>query len=421
MNASHDGCAKAHAFLSCTVDLHGQSGDEWPVGAWQVIDKIHERETFKALTWLTERIRQVGDTYTEWQSVETPSGFTSCNRCAPINPDLIWLHIKGKTVALEDPIQAGAYERALKARPSPFVTRLLKDEGGRGNIQIGLNIPTLLHRAMSRLTQGNSAEPVTFSWRLETGYTPAAKIPRAKFILSSNKKDEPHTQPPKFKIKLRIEQLRSLTWMLRQEAVDTSPFIEQEISEAILEPLQWRAEGRVEQAIHVRGGVLADAVGYGKTAITLALVDCTSKAIVKEANSSSPSPGKIKTKATLVVVPSQLMKQWDSEVAKFMGKSYETLVISNVSALNKVTIEQIQDADIIIVPSILFKSDAYLSNLEAFAAGPGLPSTAGRYFRSRVEEVKISLAKQVDRLQSEDGPTAVKKEIRDARKRSKST
>ena len=88
-----------------------------------------------------------------------------------------------------------------------------------------------------------------------------------KFKLASNKRDAEHTQPHHFsKYPLRVEQLRSLSWMLAQESKSAPPFTEEEISEAILEPLGWRAEGHAQrpQAVHVRSGAaLTDEVGYG--------------------------------------------------------------------------------------------------------------------------------------------------------------
>ncbi len=53
----------------------------------------------------------------------------------------------------------------------------------------------------------------------------------------SNKLDKEHKQPPHFKTPLRKEQLRSLEWMILQESPEAAPFIEEEISEAILDPL----------------------------------------------------------------------------------------------------------------------------------------------------------------------------------------
>jgi hypothetical protein len=94
--------------------------------------------------------------------------------------------------------------------------------------------------------------------------------------------------------------------MIRQESRDAAPFIEEEISEAVLDHLGWRAEGRVQRPIFIRGGVLADQVGYGKTAITLGLIDCTSKFVKKEFAKRDRMPGKIPVKGTLIVVPPHL-------------------------------------------------------------------------------------------------------------------
>lgn len=381
------------------------------------MDKVHERGTFKALAWLMERIRHVDDQFSSWQTVEMPSELSNCERCAPTAPTIAWSKANKKMIAIENSVEAGAYERSLKRRPSPFVTQLKLDNNGIGTVRVGLNIPSLLHRAMSRLPSANRTEPITLSWRLDTDFVPAAKLNLPKFELDSNKKDPEHDQPPNFKIKLRVEQLRSLTWMLDREASDAAPFIEEEVSEAVLDPLGWRAEGRAQRRVHVRGGVLADQVGYGKTAITLALIDCTAKQVEAELTKKGPLPGKIRVKGTLCIVPPHLTRQWNTEIHKFMGtKRYKSIVISTAANLNSVTIEEFEEADVVIVASNLYRSNVYLENLETFAAAGALPAQDGRYFESRVDDALRSLAAQTDRLRDE-GSLAVMKEIREARKR----
>lgn len=98
--------------------------------------------------------------------------------------------------------------------------------------------------------------------------------PRRVFILPSNKQDPENSQPEAFKLPLRKEQLRSLWWMLEQEKATgkTHTFVEEEISESLLPAVGWRAEGKAERPVMVRGGVIADQVGYGKTVISIALV-----------------------------------------------------------------------------------------------------------------------------------------------------
>ncbi|KZT11359.1 uncharacterized protein LAESUDRAFT_642051 [Laetiporus sulphureus 93-53] len=415
VSISNDACSSANALLVCRVPLLDQAGPEWPRGTWQEVDKVHERVTFKALAWLIERIRNVGDHFGHWQDAEIVCDHVNCERCAPTAPDLRWMKNKNRIVAIEDTAQAGEYERRLKRRPAPFVTQLKLEKSGVGVIRIGVNITSLMHRAMSRLPSAGRTGEIKTSWRLTTDFLPAAKIDLPKFKLSSNRHDVRHAQPPSFVIDLRPEQLRSLTWMLVQEEPDAPPFIEEEISDAILEPLGWRAEGRAQRPVRVRGGVLADEVGYGKTAITLGLIDCTSKSVEDEFKKMEGMKGKIPVKATLVVVPPHLTRQWGSEVKKFTGKRFKVIILMTATSMNSLTIEDVQEADIVVVASNLFQSNVYLGNLEIFAGGGSLPVHEGRYFNARLETVLASLRGQVDRLR-EEGAQAVIKKINEGRK-----
>lgn len=393
--------------LVCRVPLHSQAGPEWPVGAWKEVDKVHERLTFKSLAWLTERVRN-DDDFREWQEVPYDDQHYDCKRCAPPTPAIGWTrNVKNKIVAVEDAAQAGAYERALKRRPAPFVTQLKVEDSGIGHVRIGINIASLMHRALSRLPSKGRTAKATLAWCLNTDFAPAAKLSLPKFGLKSNKKDDQHAQPPNFHTPLRPEQLRSLTWMLKQEAADAPPFVEEEISEAILEPLNWRVEGRAQRAYRVRGGVLADQVGYGKTAITLGLIDCTKDEIRKEFKQLGDDAikGRIPSKATLLIVPPHLTKQWVKEASKFIDQSswkFKIIEVASVSHLNKLTVEAVQNADFIVVASNLFKSPNYVQNLGSFAAGGGLPENQdGRYFNARLENTLDALKDQVELLKKE--------------------
>jgi hypothetical protein len=357
----------------------------------------------------------VDDHFASWRTVALPAHSTDCERCAPTPPTLKWRRVNKKVVPVEDPVQAGEYERRLKRRPSPFVTQLKLQDDGIGTVRVGINIPSLVHRALARLPTADRTELATVSWRLNTDFAPIAKLRLTKFRLSSNKLDPEHSQPPNFRIPLRIEQLRSLGWMLKQESRDAPPFVEEEISEAILTPLGWRAEGRAQRPVHIRGGVLADQVGYGKTAITLGLIDCAAKDVKKEFAKLTDLKGKIPVKATLVVVPPHLTRQWATEVKKFTDKRFKIVVISTATNLNPLTIEDVQEADIVVVASNLFHSSVYLANLEAFAGAGALPSQDGRYFNARLENTLTSLRKQVDLLR-EEGSAEVMKQIREGRR-----
>ncbi|KAG2338586.1 hypothetical protein BDR05DRAFT_918202 [Suillus weaverae] len=414
-----DACASANALLTCTVPLLEDAGPEWPRGNWREVDKVHERGTFKALAWLLERIRHVDDNFGHWQTVKVPDDLSHCQRCAPTPPTVKWTKNGKKVVAIEDSQEAGQYERDLKLRPSPFVTQL-KMDNQVGAVKVGLNIASILHRALSRLPTANRSERPVLGWRLDTDFASSVKIQNPPFRLLSNKSDSEHSQPPNFdedKLPLRPEQLRSLTWMIARETENSEPFVEEEISEAILEPLGWRAEGRAQRPVHIRGGVLADQVGYGKTAITLGLIDCTAKSVKKEFKEKGDIIGKVPVQATLVIVPPHLTRQWRSEAQKFARNRFKNIVeISTAAQINNLTIEDVQDADLVIVASNLFQSSVYLANLESFAAGGSLPTQDGRYFNVRIDITLQALRSQVERLKTE-GSSSVMANIRDARKR----
>lgn len=99
------------------------------------------------------------------------------------------------------------------------------------------------------------------NWRLSPAAGAKLALGRegkTTFILPNNRADVQSAQPPNFnKFKLRPEQLRSLTWMIAQEQ-NPSPWIEEEVAEAILPQLGWYAEAKATRNVFVRGGVLAD-------------------------------------------------------------------------------------------------------------------------------------------------------------------
>jgi hypothetical protein len=299
----------------------------------------------------------------------------------------------------------------LKTRPSPFAVQLRLD-GSIGSLRIGLNIVSLCHRALSRLP-GGAGETQLF-WRLTVNA--AADVPQLPriFILPSNKRDPEHDQPQHFLLDLRKEQLRSLSWMLDQETTGRT-FIEEEISEAMLPALHWRAEGKVERPVLVRGGVIADQVGYGKTIISLALI-----AETKDLPAPTPAPsGLIDIKATLIVVPGHLSKQWPSEIERFTGKTFKLVVIQNMRDLQSKSIADLSKADIIVVATEVFELDLYWSRFEYLSAQPEdwlSDKAGGRFFADHLTTAVTSLQAQTRRLQksADDAQTGLEQAKLDA-------
>jgi SNF2-related domain len=365
----------------------------------------------------------------QWSPLRQPKASGSieesqCMKCAPLKPTVKWTLVsKGKKslfVPLEDGKEAAVYERALKNRPKPWLLRMAVVDGSSEfkrtttmTIQVGCNAVSLAQRSLGLLpinsfprllmkeTLGNEVSSCLFDWRVVLHTDNGVAFPNLLF--TSNKRDDEAGQPPRFvRYKLRKEQLRSLTWMLNQES-SAKPFFEEEVAEAILPGLNWRIEGRVRRPVLVRGGIIADEVGYGKTAITLGLIDSA-----EAVNGPPAQPPKdyrsryIYTNATLVVVPKHLMGQWPCEVEKFLGKSKKVCVIKDLSSLNNLTINDIQRADIVIVSFAVLNNETYFSRLARLAGiNPDcFPKGSGgsRHFAAVYSQCLQSLPAQVETI-----------------------
>lgn len=110
----------------------------------------------------------------------------------------------------EDPCQAGQYERAMKSRAAPFVTYTWIDETKTGRLMIGLNVPTLAHRALAKLPGLVSYDVVNLCWRLVTQYTWPLTLDLPRFQIKNNRTDEEesHVFPMKEEVDGVLEPLR---------------------------------------------------------------------------------------------------------------------------------------------------------------------------------------------------------------------
>ncbi|WVQ80273.1 hypothetical protein IAT38_002378 [Cryptococcus sp. DSM 104549] len=412
-------CNYASALLSCRVPLDpAHSESMWREGTWGEIDVPHQgNATFANLAWIVERLPPL-DGLGEWISLgDDHEDNGTCTVCAPSPPKIHWIKKEGKlnkngartkatVIPFEDKLEAGRYEHALKNRPAPFVVQLRLDDN-IGSFRIGLNIVSLAHRALSRLPVSSKKGQIRLSWRLTPGHVAEVPQPPRVFIIPSNKKDPEHPQPAGFLLPLRKEQLRSLWWMLQQEKVEgkTHTFVEEEISEAALPAVGWRAEGKVERPVMARGGVIADEVGYGKTVISLALI---SESMGLPAPEPSPA-GLIDLKATLIVVPGHLTKQWPSEISRFTGKMFRLVVIQNMADLNNKSITDLKDADVILMAAEVFEVDGYWERFEYLSAQPQGwlgDGHGGRFFSDRLDTAMRSLLSQTQAFEEDGVDTA---------------
>jgi len=256
--AAEDAAAeRAVAILRCEVPLCEAEAALWPQKEWSALGAARgmlskTKKTFEAIAWIIERL-EIPEALQQWAPLVHEAALTKwiggsspCETSAPLMPKLQWVQVsRGKVVAQEDPVQAGAYEQRLKKRPSPFVVRYRNAPGlganGKGELEVGANANTLAMRALSALHPSGLASSAQLSWRLVPHSERRETL--VPLRLSSNKHDAAAPQPPHFGafagrkkgpvLELRPEQQRSLAWMLAQEADDAPPFVEQEIGEEV--------------------------------------------------------------------------------------------------------------------------------------------------------------------------------------------
>lgn len=376
--------------VRCEVPLLRFEADAWPEGSWRSMDLTKSKHAFESMSWITERLAlpaplrgwaqiELGAALDHWAAGDSPN-----DACAPRMPKMHWVAQGRQVVAMEDPVQAGAYEQRLKRRPPAFVVdrRIDAAKGASaavadvvGQLRISANPLALGMQALSELRPSGLAKEAVLDWRLvEHSDTVPCLRKLPKLALSSNKKDaaapqpehfckfpgRPHSLPPK---PLRPEQQRSLSWMVEQEGEDTPAFTEVEVAEGVLSALRWRLEARARMPRVVRGGVLADEVGYGKTVITIALIDSMPR-VPRPPPSPLRADGLIPTKTTLVLAPSHLLKQWPKEVDKFTGGALKCLTFSTMTEINRTSIKEVQSCDVIVCSITLLRNDLYVGQVD---------------------------------------------------------
>ncbi|CAK0841688.1 unnamed protein product [Prorocentrum cordatum] len=136
----------------------------------------------------------------------------------------------------------------------------------------------------------------------------------------------------------------------------------------------WRIRGRLRSAVRMRGGILADKVGYGKTATTIGLVECT-----RAEGAPRPPSGwggaLTPSRATLVLCPVNLITQWVREVQKFVAGGLRVIPLQTYAQLKRVSAQELADADVVVTTYRLFYSAPYLERLRQVAC---LQSGGGR-------------------------------------------
>lgn len=328
-----------------------------------------------------------------------------CQNCAPKLPELLWKKPTGTGSRFLGPIvvecqKAGQedYSENLVNKPVAFrvdhnvdpVLGLTPSQKIPGIFYVDIRFVgrghTLLQQARSHLPrhpdfhQDPTAMEGTFAMEFCVLEDPRPKL-KAIDIQPPKCVIQDPLQPTGFRsgVKLFKEQLASLEWMLARENDEAEViFMENEVAEVYVDHLRLRIFARAARNIVRRGRVVADSVGFGKTAVCLGLIDRQYQLDrgeflgLREKKMHRKLVNVAHLCATLVIVPNQLTQQWKKEAERFLQGNYKICVIETFAQLQKVGIRGLEDADIIICSNKVFRDPKYLGQLYKFCDSQGL-------------------------------------------------
>ncbi|KAJ4392112.1 hypothetical protein N0V93_005734 [Gnomoniopsis smithogilvyi] len=333
-----------------------------------------------------------------WDAILTED----CTACAPKLPTVVWrkpaVKGQGSVVATCEAADEQTYNASLLNQPSSFridhsVTLGISNGKKIAGVQyidirfVG-RAHTLMQQARSRLSthpgyhRDTSETRATFALGVGILENPriALQNPKIRAPPSISKLQESELQPEGFKkgMALLPEQLASLQWMInRENDEDQMSFVEKELAEVYIDRLRFRAIAKATRQIVRRGRVVADDVGFGKTAVCLGLMDRQRQ---KDGESRAQRAtdqslvGLKHLKATLIIVPNHLTQQWKTEAHRFLNDAnYNICVIETYPALAKATM--LKEADIIICSNQVFKHKDYKAELSKHCSTDGLDVT----------------------------------------------
>lgn len=328
-----------------------------------------------------------------------------CETCAPRLPQMLWekqkgqgSHSLGSMVAQCLEADQKVYDSKLRKKPLSFRIdhRVLdsktssegKDERFHYvDVRFIARAHTLLQQARSfhhkhpAYHQDSVLMKGIFS--VEFGVLDDPRQSLDPIVIQPPKYEKASQQPPGFRKDMSLfdEQLASLEWMItRENDEDEINFTEREVAEVYIDRLRFRIRAQTSKQTIRRGRVVADSVGFGKTAVCLGLIDRQHNIdrtdFLELRKQNEILDGVVHLHATLVIVPNQLTEQWRKESERFLNASYSILTISTFQELINTSISRLQKADVVICSNKVFQDTKYTAHLSKLSDPAQLDVTA---------------------------------------------
>ncbi|KAJ5238392.1 hypothetical protein N7468_003011 [Penicillium chermesinum] len=389
-----DGCQESYIPLISISAMCNTLGLPQECMDWKHVNPQKRSAALSKLSWITQKVGMLPQ-FEDWRDiaipVESKKNNCACFACKPLPPKVKWLPTAKTTLRIpwEDPKSAADFEKAVKLKPPPFLLFQRVDHRENAEIKIALNLQAMAHRAAGKLADIPKDSDVRLEWRLlsSTHTTYAREAVSKGFTLLSNKESESLADnPPHWvedvSLRLQANQRRSLAWMIAQEADDIEPLVEFEVEEAMIPEMAWRSEVRASIPRTIRGGLVADTPGYGKTALALAIIDAQhEKDMVRlTLRDQEELEERVHVRATLLLVPKHIFGQWTEEMKKFLKPGLKILKTDKPDEVYKWTVS------------------SYLKNPQDFTCSPKAPETTPRMMTDWFENAKKDLESSIPLL-----------------------
>ena len=328
-----------------------------------------------------------------WIQMKRPSDayFGCCDETIPPRPQEHWTYDEERKEWLRSSEMEASRQYCLALQKAPQCFDFIADRK-EGSLTVKCNPQVAAHRAAFALIEGRGDKmerDVSVEYRLLSSSNQTDPVLN-RFRLHNCQNLSETSVTLKGQFELYERQKKAVTKMLKVENGEVD-FEEIEMYEAPMPgKTGWSLNAKASRTTRLRGGVIADAIGAGKTVISIAII---LKGIV-DARRKREVPRK--SSATLVVVPPALINQWKDEINKFTDELPNVLCIYDDSSFDDITVTMMLEADVVICPVDLLEAKNYMTRLTRVANGskrdidiPKVPTSTGQIEKTGAKGVWI--------------------------------